>query len=142
METGSTLAPNGRYIAYESNEPGVSSPSGAFNVYVREITASGRPGPGKWQISSRRGLRPRWRPDGRELFFFDPPNLMAVDVRVDGPSFVAGQPRPLGISGVVNRYYVSRDGQRFLFPLPNAPSPTVHVLVNWLPLRDSASARP
>ena len=82
METGSTLAPNGRYVAYESNEPGVSGESGAFQVYVREITASGQPGPGKWQISSGRGRMPRWRPDGRELFYFDPPTLMSVD----GPS--------------------------------------------------------
>jgi Tol biopolymer transport system component len=134
METWSTLAPNGRYMAYMSNESG----PGASNVYVHEIATSGRPGPGKWQISAAGGIWPVWRPDGKELFFSDPllRTLMAVDVRVDGPIFAAGVPRPLGIkveeSGG-SRCYVSRDGQRFLFAAPVAPTEPIRALVNWLP---------
>jgi eukaryotic-like serine/threonine-protein kinase len=129
-ESFSALAPNGRYMAYMSDESGTSE------VYVREITPPGKPGPGKWQVSQRHGSYPQWRPDGKELFFFDQRGLMAVDVRADGPIFEAGVPRPLGVTRRESggaRYYVSRDGQRFLFAAPATPSEPVRVLVNWLP---------
>jgi hypothetical protein len=62
---------------------------------------------------------------------------MAVDVRLEGTSFSAGAPRPLGITltgtGPSGRYYVTRDGQRFLFAVPAAPAEPIRVLVNWLP---------
>ena len=61
---------------------------------------------------------------------------MAADVRADGPTFVAGVPTPLGINAAETggpRYYVTRDGQRFLFAAPVAPSEPIRVLVNWLP---------
>ena len=91
-ESCSALAPNGRFLAYHSDE------SGRVEVYVREITPQGQPGPGKWQISNgAAGLHLRWRPDGREILFFGPSALMAVDVRADGPTFRFGPPRPLGV---------------------------------------------
>jgi eukaryotic-like serine/threonine-protein kinase len=134
METWSTLAPNGRYLAYMSNEAG----PGVSNVYVREIAESAGPGPGKWQISATGGLWPRWRPDGKELFFFQMPlgKLMAVDVREGGPSFAAGVPQPLGVTlreSGGSRYEVTRDGHRFLFAAPSTPREPIRVLVNWLP---------
>jgi eukaryotic-like serine/threonine-protein kinase len=133
MERESTLAPNGRYMAYQSNEAAVPSEKGIMNVFVREILASGEPGPGKWQVSQSRGILPRWRPDGRELFFFDPPALMAVDVQIDGAAFGAGAPKPLGVRLVGSRYFVTRDGQRFLFGVPVKPIESIRVLVNWRP---------
>jgi Tol biopolymer transport system component len=129
-ESFSTLSPSGRHMTYQSTE------SGKPHVYVREVAASGRPGPGRWQVSARIGLFPMWRPDGRELFFFEPPWLMAVEVAADGPVFAAGPSKPLGIQVSESggpRYYVTRDGQRFLFATPVTPSEPIRVLVNWLP---------
>jgi Tol biopolymer transport system component len=128
-ETWSTLSPDARFMAYQSNE------SGGFDVYVREVLASGQPGPGKWQINPRRGFAPVWRPDGREIFYLERRRLMAVAVRTDGPSFTFGAPAPLGLSpepGMV-RFYPTRDGRRFLFAAPLAPPDPVRVLTNWLP---------
>jgi hypothetical protein len=104
-----------------------------MHIFVREVLPSGEPGPGRWQISQKRGLMPRWRPDGGEIFYFDPPNMMAVEVRVDGPTFVAGTPKPIGVPMAGNRYFVTRDGQRFLFAAPVKPIESIRVLVNWRP---------
>jgi Tol biopolymer transport system component len=133
MERESTFAPNGRYLAYQSNESTAPGDKGVMNVFVREVLESGMPGPGKWQVSQPRGIMSRWRPDGRELFYFDPPRLMAVDVQIDGATFVAGKPRPLGVQLVGSRYFATRDGQRFLFPVSEKPVEAIRVLVNWRP---------
>ena len=133
METATRLAPSGRWVAYMSNETGV------MQVYVREVTPQGTPGPGKWQISHERGYNPRWRPDGKELFFYEVSRPMAVDVRTDGLRFEAGVPKPLGITlgddigPFMNTFCVRRDGQRFLFAVPVKQGDAVRVLVNWLP---------
>jgi Tol biopolymer transport system component len=133
METGSRLAPSGRWMAYMSNETGV------MEVYVREVSPQGRPGPGKWQISHDRGYTPRWRPDGKELFFFERSTPMAVDVKTDGPRFEAGVPKALGITlgedagPFLNAFCVRRDGQQLLFGVPVKRGEPVRVLVNWWP---------
>jgi Tol biopolymer transport system component len=133
METAGRIAPSGRWIAYMSNETGV------MQVYVRELSPHGNPGPGKWQISHDRGYTPRWRADGKELFFFERSTPMAVDVKTDGPRFEAGVPRPLGITlgddvgPFLNHYCVRRDGQRLLLSVPVKQAEPVRVLVNWLP---------
>jgi Tol biopolymer transport system component len=138
-ESFSTIAPNGRWIAYQA--PGSGSPQ----VYVREVSPEGKAGPGQWQISSDRGFWPRWRADGKELFFFGMGRVMAVDVRPDGRTFEAGAPRPLGITlgdegkslegraREVGPLRVTRDGQRFLLSDRASPREPIRVLVNWLP---------
>jgi len=136
METSSTLAPNGRYMAYQANEPGATPDAGALHVYVQEITDAGKPGPGRWQVSTQRGLWPQWRADGRELFYFDVPKITAVDVRMSGAGLSFGVPKALGIDWQAAggpRYRVSRDGQRFLFAVPIQPNEGIQVLVNWRP---------
>ena len=77
-------SPNGRYLAYESEE------SGRTEVYVRAFPDVHN---GPWQISTSGGSRPTWRRDGRELFYLDAANAMHV-VRVDtsGPTFVSSPP--------------------------------------------------
>ena len=132
MDSASAFSPNGRYMAYHSNE------SGSLQVYVREITPEGRAGPGKWQVSqaSKVASWPEWRSDGRELFYFRLPqiDLVAVDVVTDGPAFRAGAERILFAAPTrLPPFRVSRDGQRFLLLVSANPPEPIRVLVNWIP---------
>ena len=124
------LSPNGRYIAYQSNE------SGRFEIYVRETSGSG----GKWQITANIGFAPLWSADGKELFYYDDnSNFFAVPVKTDQGSFEAGVPKKLftqriNFAGFPQvRYAVSADGQRFLvnIPLSDQSSSQTIVTLNW-----------
>ena len=86
VESQGQFSPDGRWMAYMSNE------SGRQEVYVRPF-----PGPGdKWLVSSAGGGWPRWRRDGREIFYLARDGtLMAVSVDAAGSSFVVGAGRPL-----------------------------------------------
>jgi hypothetical protein len=101
-------SPDGRWLAYTSNE------SGQNEVYVIPL---GRPG-GKRQVSLDDGDRPRWRRDGREIFYLDDDdNIVAVQVDGSGDSFVIGAAQHLfEVRGKrPGRVYdVSGDGQTFL----------------------------
>ncbi len=128
-EGAARFSPDGRWIAYVSNE------SGRPEIYVQPY-----PGPGgKWQISTDGGIEPAWNPNGRELFYRSNRRMMAVPVTTQ-PTFSAGRPAVLfegdylastfPLAGVT--YDVTRDGQRFLMVKQNAASPTeVNVVVNW-----------
>lgn len=123
------FSPDGRFIAYQSNE------SGRPEIYVQSF-----PGPGgKWLISSAGGFEPQWRGDGKELYYRSPDQkLMAVDMTL-GATAAAGVPKPLfpvhldtGLAR--NRYIPSNDGQRFLLvatPSRDTMSPTT-VVLNWM----------
>jgi Tol biopolymer transport system component len=122
------FSPDGRYLAYQSNE------SGRAEVYVQSF-----PGPGgKWQVSTAGGVEPRWRGDGKELYYraLDQ-KLMVVEVKA-GESFEAGVPKPLFMARVQpglarNRYTATADGQRFLLVAPlkrESMTPTT-VVLNW-----------
>ncbi len=122
------FSPNGRWVAYRSNE------SGRNEVYVAPF-----PGPGgKWQISTAGGDRPRWRRDGSEIFYLAPDNkLMAAAVNDKGANFEVGAVKPLFearfVTGGRNQYAVSADGQRFLInttPEQEASAP-ITVVLNW-----------
>jgi Tol biopolymer transport system component len=126
LERMGQFSPNGRYVAYMSDE------SGRFEIYVTAF-----PGPGgRWQVSQNGGIEPRWRKDGRELFFFAPDNrLMAAQVKTDGESFEVGAIQPLfqaRVMGIGSRYDVSKDGKRFLVNsgLPEDLSPLT-LVTNW-----------
>jgi serine/threonine protein kinase/Tol biopolymer transport system component len=136
IDSHAQVSPDGRWVAYFSNE------TGQPEVYVQPLSG----GSGKWQVSNGGGIFPRWRGDGRELFYMSQLSqgrLMAVDVRVSGDTFEAGTPRELFDTGYVNlghvgnyhTYAVSRDGQRFLIPRPvgdasRTDNPLV-VVLNW-----------
>ncbi len=126
-EVGGRFSPDGRLVAYTSNE------SGRNEVYV---VAFPEPG-GKWQVSQDGGGEPRWSRDGRELFFVDRQNrFVSVEVIRSPAGFETGAVRPLfqyHVAGAEKRYDVSPDGKRFLVTAPaedEAPSP-VSVLTNW-----------
>ena len=125
------FSPDGHWVAYSSNE------SGRWEVYVAPF-----PGPGgKYQISTGGGQQPRWRRDGKELFFLSPDRkLMAVSVKT-GPALVFGPPKALFESREHEpitaeeffTYDVSPDGQRFLInaiPEQEEIRP-VDILLNW-----------
>jgi len=127
QEVTPQLSPDGKWIAYTSNE--TSRPE----IYIKPFPE----GPGKWQVSTEGGVWPRWRRDGKELFFALQPNMMAVDITVAGPSVQAGAPRVLfalsnnpgpatsAVQVEYHRYAVSADGQRFLIPQQSTGGPVV-----------------
>jgi eukaryotic-like serine/threonine-protein kinase len=123
----SRFSPDGRWIAYASDE------SGGFEVYVRSFPGS----EGKWQVSTAGGWDPRWRRDGKELYYLGPDNkVMAVPLRLD-PTFQAGTPTALFSAPSTptwpSAYDVSRDGQRFLVNSSSGDedSPPLTLLTDW-----------
>jgi len=126
-ETFGRLSPDGRWLAYTSDE------SGRLEVYVRPFL---RPG-GAQLISTGGGMQPVWRrTDGKELFYLSPERrVMSVSVQSDPSTFRASVPRALFDEPVAgDSYAVSRDGERFLINtvLPEASSP-IQIVVNWTP---------
>lgn len=112
----------------------MSNESGRREVYVAPFDGSA----GRWQVSTGGGQTPRWRPDGRELFYLTlDGHLMAVDVERDAAVFTAGRSSRLfnaGLTGGIPRYAFSADGQRLLAAVPVADaraSTSVGVITNW-----------
>jgi serine/threonine protein kinase len=121
------FSPDGKWVAYCSNE------SGDLKVYVVPF-----PGPGgKWEVSLGGGDYPRWRRDGKELFYLSLDNkIMAVDVKACGSSFAIGAVRPLfetrANRSMVGAYDVSADGQRFVIAYePGQPNAAITLVANW-----------
>ena len=130
-EKDGRFSPDGRWVVYSSDE------SGRPEVYVQSILNQSGSG-GKWMISRNGGRQPRWRRDGREIFYLAlDDNVVAEEVSTD-PYFRASEARPLFhaphlVAFDGPQYDVSRDGQRFLINTdPAAISSTpVIVTVNW-----------
>jgi Tol biopolymer transport system component len=129
-EQEGVFSPDGRWAAYQSDE------SGRFEIYVRPF-----PGPGgQWQISQAGGTSPRWRADGKELYFLAPDGtLMAVSATVQGATLTPGTPEALFQTHVTRgnnrqQYDVARD-RRFLIntDLESASTEPIHLLLNWRP---------
>jgi eukaryotic-like serine/threonine-protein kinase len=122
------VSPDGRWLAYSSGEPGRQE------VYVQPFSP-GSQTPGRWQVSVHRGSTPRWRRDGKELFYLDLEHrLMAVPVTAGG-TFQAGPPKPLfqtRATGFLS-YGVTANGQRFLVnaAIEAAAGSTPTVILNW-----------
>ena len=136
LKTPSTLknahySPDGKWVAYASNE------SGKWEVYVTSFPAA----QGKWQVSSGGGEQPRWRGDGKELFYLSSDGkVMSVpvteganfDVGAPVPLFQANPREPVGTSEQLF-YDVSRDGQRFLIntEVKQREVEPMTVILNW-----------
>jgi eukaryotic-like serine/threonine-protein kinase len=131
-ETSGQFSPDGHWIAYTSDE------SGSDEIYIREFSSGSAQesgdAAGRWLISKGGGTGPRWRGDGKELFYVaSDGKLMSVDIRPK-PVFEAGAPRPLfqlppGFIG----FEVTSDGRRFLIGVPAAQraSAPLTVVLNW-----------
>jgi eukaryotic-like serine/threonine-protein kinase len=129
-EGAPVFSPDGRWIAYVSDE------SGRFEIYVRPF-----PGPGeKWPISLEGGNEPVWPRNGREIFYRAGDSMMAVDVQTT-PTFSAGKPRKLFEKAYERslalwaNFDASPDGRRLLMVRrENASAPATHinVVLNWL----------
>jgi serine/threonine protein kinase/Tol biopolymer transport system component len=130
-ESSGQFSPDGRWIAYRSDE------SGRYEIYVQPF-----PGPGeRRRVSSDGGTEPRWRADGREIFYISPDaKMIAVPFRSSGPAPGIGTPVTLfqtrkvrgGTGNVQQQYDVSPDG-RFLINVnadENVASP-IMLIMNW-----------
>jgi serine/threonine protein kinase/Tol biopolymer transport system component len=124
------FSPDGKWVAYSSNE------TGTWEVNVSSFPSAA----GKWQVS-RGGAEPRWRRDGKELFYLSADGkMMAVPVKI-GASFEAGQPvelfqthirQPISAQDVFS-YDVAADGQKFLIntKVDTTNSAPLSVILNW-----------
>ena len=127
-ESHSRISPDGRWMAYASDE------SGRQGVYVTRFPTPG----GKWQVSTAGGGGPVWRHDSREIFYRAPDGtLMAVPV-TPGSDFDAGAPVPLfrpraaaGSLGVGTFYDVAPDGRFLVNVFVERTSPPAIVVLNW-----------
>jgi eukaryotic-like serine/threonine-protein kinase len=136
-ETQAVFAPSGRFIAYVSNDSGVSQ------VYVQPFPPTGA----RVQLSTGNGRSPMWTSDGRTVLysaldesstrtFVAETAFMAVDVTTSGSTVRAGSPRMLfrqrHIGGGMNGFAVDPSGQRFLLVVPDQKViPPITVLLNW-----------
>jgi serine/threonine protein kinase/Tol biopolymer transport system component len=130
LERSGQFSPDGRWVAYTSGH------TGRDEVYVTSFPSGGA----RWQVSGGGGTQPRWRPDGRELYFVSADgDLTAAAVNASGPRFEVKDVRPLfranmftgprfGLYG----YDVSADGKRFLVnDAGEAGVSRVALVVNW-----------
>lgn len=124
----SVISPDGRWIAYASNEGG-----GAVQVYVQSLTGT----PGRWQVTANGGFMPRWTKGGAELVFETSNALMAVDVDTRAGFHVGTPVRlfdvPQSLADVNTCYWtVSADGQRFfgMKPPRNTVARPIEVVTN------------
>jgi eukaryotic-like serine/threonine-protein kinase len=115
-EYNAEISPDGKWMAYTSNE------SGAFEVHVRPFPDVTR---GQWQVSNGGGTEPLWSRDGRELFYRGPNHGVMTVAVTPGAAWTAGPPRelfaaptlmlgPIGNAAVSRTYDVAPDGKRFL----------------------------
>jgi serine/threonine protein kinase/dipeptidyl aminopeptidase/acylaminoacyl peptidase len=125
-EIPAEFSPDGKWIAYVSNE------GGRKEVYVTTFPELS----GRWQVSQTGGDYPRWRRDGKELFFLTADRMMSAEVNATGPQFAVGVVKPLFDTRWVparSVYDVTADGSRFLMVTWD-PSPTdagFNIVVNW-----------
>ena len=136
LKTSSTVkngrfSPDGKWVAYASNE------TGKWEVYVTSFPAA----QGKWQVSSGGGEQPRWRGDGKELFYISSDGKVMSEPVTEGANFDVGAPVPLFqanpretvATSELLFYDVSKDGQRFLIntEVKQTEVEPMTVVLNW-----------
>jgi eukaryotic-like serine/threonine-protein kinase len=136
LKTGSTLkngqfSPDGKWVAYASNE------SGRWEIYVTSFPEAH----GKWQVSNAGGEQPKWRGDGKELFYLAPDSKMMSVPVTTGSNFDARTPIVLfqaypreTVHATSEQFFydVTRDGQKFLINTQlNTATTPMSVVLNW-----------
>ncbi len=115
-ETWPAFSPDGRWVAYQSDE------SGEFEIYLQRFPGGG----GMRPVSTGGGSYPVWNPNGKELFYRTRDKMMAVAVGT-GDDFVLGRPVVLfeirNPQRVSDSFAVTPDGRRFLFIERDVPEP-------------------
>jgi len=121
-EMQARISPDSRWLLYQSDE------SGRPEIYVQAFGRSGE----KNLISSGGGSKPRWRADGKELFYIaNDGRVMAVTVR-PGPNLNLGNPRPLFLPKMsLLGFDVSPDGSRFLISSSTGSPAQTNIVLNW-----------
>jgi len=128
-ERGVRFSSNGKFFSYTSDE------SGKDEAYVRPFDPQTGTSPGgQWMVSKGGGVSPHWRADGKEMFYVAPDGAM-MSVEIDMKNgFQPGVPKQLfKLPGEIRFWDVTRDGQKFLIPVPvaAADSSPYNVIVNW-----------
>lgn len=122
-QSGSRFSPDGRWMAYESNE------TGRAEIWVEPLPRTGQ----RFQITRNGGSRPLWSPDGTRLYFDNNAGsltrMLSVNIRTQ-PAFTSTDPTPLPITGFVQpagtyrrQFDMTADGQQFLMMFESAPLP-------------------
>ena len=132
-ESHAAISPDGRLVAYVSDETGVPQ------VYIQTLPASGS----KWQLTSDGGDMPAWRPDGREIFYVGLDRVLRAVPIVGLSPFAAGPPEELfrlripqvAITGNRTYFAAARDGRRFLVNslVGASDDPGIGVIMGWNP---------
>jgi WD40 repeat protein len=138
VETLARFSPDDRWVAYTSDE------TGSYEVYVRPTSGKGR----RVRLTSEGGEEPVWSPSGDRIYFRNGSSLMAVPIRIEGSSIVAGEARPVfddpawtNLPG--HSYEISPDGSRFLIVRSEAETTAEQIhLIEGLPASAETSARP
>lgn len=127
VERQGALSPDGRWMAYASNE------SGRSEIYVGPV-----PGPGGHrQISSEGGEQPRWVRNGKEIVYRNGTKMMSVPAQL-WPSLQTGKPielfdRKFDRGAAVDAYDVTSDGQMFVMTRSERDNPTeIRIVIGWL----------
>jgi dipeptidyl aminopeptidase/acylaminoacyl peptidase len=124
-EARGVFAPDGHWVAYQSDE------SGRWQIYVQALPMSGA----KYQITTGGGTAPRWRDDGKELFYISANGKLVAVPMTLGPRVAPGAPQEL-FPGVDSADYApSKDGRRFLMNMPvegkGSEDRSLTVVLNW-----------
>ncbi len=142
-ESDGVFSPDGRWVAYQSNE------SGRFEIYVRPFHPPGAKesdsasSATQWQVSTAGGIEPMWQPDGKEIDYIDPSGaMMAAPITVSGAGFTAGTPvkrfqtRIVGGGENVGRareYDVAPDGRFLIDTVSESAAAPITLIQNWNP---------
>ena len=124
------LSPDSRRVAYVSNEAGANEvfvTEFRFDAATNSVTAGE-----SIRISDGGGFSPRWRRDGRELFYLTADgSVMTIEVDARGEFRPSAAKRLFKVPGVIPQWGVTGDGARFLFAVPVSPPPPFNVVQDW-----------
>jgi Tol biopolymer transport system component len=125
-ETDARWSPDGRFIAYTSNEPGRPE------IFLERWPQDGR----KWRLTMAGGSRPRWRRDGRAVFFLREGSLMQAAIDPSGSELVINPPTRVADLSGARDYVPANRSDRLLaiLPVPRAASARGQVMVDWTAL--------